>query len=88
MPGWGDGHLHQFHIYGQDDGISFDGGIGFPDNPFWVIIDDFAFDAGERFTYEYNFFEHWLHHIRVEVIHEESTILYKRLSMADRRWRS
>ncbi|MCH6430677.1 plasmid pRiA4b ORF-3 family protein, partial [Escherichia coli] len=36
--------------------------------------DDFAFDAGDRFTYEYNFFEHWLHDIRVEAIYENSTL--------------
>ncbi len=60
VQGWGDDHLHQFHIYGKDYGISYEGGIGFVDNPFRVVIDDFAFDAGDRFTYEYNFFEHWL----------------------------
>ncbi|MGS4262666.1 plasmid pRiA4b ORF-3 family protein [Serratia marcescens] len=74
VQGWGDDYLHQFHIYGKDYGISYDGGIGFPDNPFWVVIDDFAFDAGDRFTYEYNFFEHWLHDIRVEAIHENSAL--------------
>ncbi len=41
-------------------------------NPFRVVIDDFAFDAGDRFTYESNFFEHWLHDIRVEAIYENS----------------
>ncbi|WP_439691076.1 plasmid pRiA4b ORF-3 family protein [Escherichia coli] len=55
VQGWGDDHLHQFHIYGKDYGISYEGGIGFVDNPFRVVIDDFAFDAGDRFTYEYNF---------------------------------
>ncbi|ECP1861055.1 plasmid pRiA4b ORF-3 family protein [Salmonella enterica] len=34
IQGWGDDHLHQFHIYGKDYGITYDGGIGFPDNPF------------------------------------------------------
>ncbi|WP_449592629.1 plasmid pRiA4b ORF-3 family protein [Photorhabdus tasmaniensis] len=71
---WDDDHLHQFHIYGKDYGISYDGGIGFPDNPFRIVIDDFSFDVGDRFTYEYNFFEHWLHDIRVEAIHEDSTL--------------
>lgn len=52
VQGWGDDHLHQFHIYGKDYGI----------------------DAGDRFTYEYNFFEHWLHDIRVEAIYENSTL--------------
>lgn len=71
VQGWGDDHLHQFHIYGKDYGISYYGGIGFLDNPFRIVIGDFAFDVGDRFTYEYNFFEHWLHDIRVEAIHED-----------------
>lgn len=74
MQGWVEDHLHQFHIYGKDYGISYEGGIGFPDNPFRVVIDDFAFDVSDRFTYEYNFFEHWLHDLRVEAIHEDSTL--------------
>ncbi len=32
VQGWGDDHLHQFHIYGKDYGISYEGGIGFVDN--------------------------------------------------------
>jgi hypothetical protein len=36
VQGWDDDYLHQFHIYGKDYGISYDGGIGFPDNPFMV----------------------------------------------------
>ena len=39
------------------------------------MIDDFEFDVGDRFTYEYNFFEHWIHDIRVEAIYE-NTVLY------------
>jgi len=74
VQGWGDDHLHQFHIYGKDYGISYDGGISFVDNPFRIVIDDFAFDAGDRFTYEYNFFEYWLHDVRVEAVHEDSTL--------------
>lgn len=30
---WDNEHLHQFHIYGKDYGISYVGGIGFADNP-------------------------------------------------------
>ena len=48
VQGWGDDYIHQFHIYGKDYGISYDGGIGFPDNPFWVVIDDFAFGSFYR----------------------------------------
>jgi len=72
--GWGDDHFHQFHIYGKDYGIFYVGGIGFPDNPFRIVIDGFAFDTGDRFIYEYNFFEYWCHDIRVEAIHENSML--------------
>ncbi|NHB98171.1 plasmid pRiA4b ORF-3 family protein [Photorhabdus stackebrandtii] len=57
--GWHGDHLHQFHIYGKDYGISYSGGIAFSDNPYKITLDDFEFDAGDRFTYEYNFFENW-----------------------------
>ncbi len=33
-----------------------------------LTLDDFQFDAGDKFTYEYNFFEHYLHDIRIEKI--------------------
>jgi hypothetical protein len=39
-----------------------------------VPLDDFGFDAGDRFTYEYNFFENWLHDVRVESIHASSNL--------------
>ncbi|MBC0060018.1 hypothetical protein FSJ07_022890 [Escherichia coli] len=38
------------------------------------MIDDFEFDVGDRFTYEYNFFEHWIHDIRVEAIYENTEL--------------
>lgn len=53
VQGRGDDHLHQFHIHGKDYGIYCEGDIGFPYNPFQVVIDDFAFDVGDRLTYEY-----------------------------------
>lgn len=71
--GWGDEHLHRFHIYGKDYGIAYAGGLSFSDDAHLVFIDDFAFDVGDRFIYEYNFFEPWLHDIRVEAIETEGT---------------
>ncbi|EFL91122.1 putative plasmid assoicated protein [Candidatus Regiella insecticola LSR1] len=47
--------------------------MGFSDDPYLVTLDDFGFDVGDRFTYEYNFFENWLHDIRIETIHDNST---------------
>ncbi|MGV7960428.1 plasmid pRiA4b ORF-3 family protein [Photorhabdus tasmaniensis] len=72
--GWQDDHLHQFRIYAKDYGISYSGGIAFPDNPYKITLDDFEFDAGDRFTYEYNFFEHWLHDIRIETVLENANL--------------
>ncbi|MBS9441737.1 plasmid pRiA4b ORF-3 family protein [Photorhabdus heterorhabditis] len=72
--GWQDDHLHQFRIYGKNYDISYSGGIGFPDNPYKIMLNDFEFDAGDRFTYEYNFFEHWIHDIRIETVLENSNL--------------
>ena len=68
--GWDDNHLHQFHIYGKDYGISYDGGLSFSDNAHKVHLDDFSFEIGDKFSYEYNFFEHWVHDIRIENMDE------------------
>ena len=35
-----------------------------------IYLDDFSFDAGDKFTYEDNFFENWLVDIRIEDIGE------------------
>lgn len=70
--GWDDEYLHQFHIYGKDYGISYEGGLMFSDNAHRVYFGDFEFDIGDKFTYEYNFFEHWLVDIRIETINESS----------------
>ncbi|CRY55813.1 Plasmid pRiA4b ORF-3-like protein [Yersinia intermedia] len=48
VQGWDNDYLHQFHIHGKDFGISYEGGICFPDNPFRLVIGDFAFDAGDH----------------------------------------
>jgi len=73
---WSDDHLHLFHIYGKDYGIYKPGGMGFSDNVYELVIDDFSFDVGDRFTYEYNFNENWLHDIRIEAI-KKSTLRKK-----------
>ncbi|MCW8400477.1 plasmid pRiA4b ORF-3 family protein [Legionella sp. PATHC038] len=70
--GWDDENLHQFHIYGKDYGINYEGGLGYSDNAYRVYLDDFAFDSGDKFNYEYNFFEHWIHDIRIEKVAEST----------------
>ena len=65
---WDNDHLHRFEIYGKDYGIGYVGGMSFSDNPHQVQLNDFKFRKGEKFFYEYNFFESWKHLIRVEDI--------------------
>lgn len=60
--------MHQFHIYGKDYGISYLGGIAFSDNANQVFLDNFDFDSGDKFTYEYNFFKNWTIDTRIENI--------------------
>lgn len=70
--GWDNEHLHQFHIYGKDYGISYSGGLAFSDNAYKVYLDDFNFDVNDKFTYEYNFFIHCFVDIRIEQINNTS----------------
>lgn len=64
--GWSDIHLNRFHIHGQDFGVYHDGGICFSDNPEKVPLSAFGFRIRERFLYEYDFGDAWLHEIRIE----------------------
>ena len=64
--GWSDVHLNRFHIHGQDFGVYRDGGICFSDNPEKVPLSAFGFRARERFFYEYDFSDEWLHEVRIE----------------------
>ena len=66
--GWDDDHLNQFRTFGKDYGVYHDGGLSFNDDARTIYLDDFEFEVGDKFTYEYNFFEHILHDIRIESI--------------------
>lgn len=66
--GWDNEYLHSFHIYGEEYGIAYEGGMSFSHNARQVFVDDFGFDVKDRFTYTYNFYEFWLCDIRVEAI--------------------
>jgi hypothetical protein len=65
---WSDSHLHRFVIHGKDYGIAYAGGISFSDDPKRVRLADFGFRLNERFYYEYDFYDHWRHEIRLEQI--------------------
>ena len=64
--GWSGVHLNRFHIHGQDFGVYHDGGISFADNPENVSLSAFGFRTRERFLYEYDFHDVWLHEVRIE----------------------
>ena len=64
--GWSDTHLNRFHIHGKDFGVYHSGGMSFTDNPEQVPLSTFGFRARERFLYEYDFGDTWLHEVRIE----------------------
>ena len=74
---WENENLHRFRIYGKDYGISYSGGMSFADDARKVYIDDFKFDVGDKFVYEYNFFKHWILDLRVEKIKESKLALFE-----------
>jgi hypothetical protein len=64
--GWSDTHLNRFHIHGKDFGVYHIGGMGFADNPEHIYLSGFGFRIRERFLYEYDFGDAWLHEVRIE----------------------
>lgn len=66
--GWDNLYLHRFHIHGKDYGIAYVGGISFADNPHEVRLERFRLRPGERFLYEYNFFDFWAFEVRLEQV--------------------
>lgn len=64
--GWSDYHLHRFYIHGKEYGISRICGVCFSDDPEEVKLDQFCFRPKEKFIYEYDFTDQWIHEIRVE----------------------
>ena len=64
--GWSDTHLNRFHIHGKDYGGYHIGGMDFADNPERRYLADFGFRTCERFLYEYDFGDAWLHEVRIE----------------------
>jgi hypothetical protein len=59
--GWTDAHLHQFVIHSE-------GGPWFARDARTVPLFRFGLRPGERFRYEYDFGDYWVHHLRVEAI--------------------
>jgi hypothetical protein len=66
--GWYNCHLHRFLIQGKEYGVSYEGGVSFPDDPDQMRLGDFRFRPSERFGYLYDFGDNWDHDILVEKI--------------------
>ncbi len=65
---WDDWNLHRFFIHGKDYGVYHPGGMSFSDDPHQVKLADFKFRKGEKFLYEYDYFNGWKHLLRIEDI--------------------
>ena len=59
---WDGSHLHRFLIHGREYGD--DSAL----DPREVRLCDLGLRVGERFTYEYDFTDYWVHDIRLEAI--------------------
>jgi len=66
--GWTDQHLSRFIIYGKEYGVYHSGGMVFQDDPEKICLNQFQFRMRDRFQYEYNFHDSWMHEIRLERI--------------------
>jgi Plasmid pRiA4b ORF-3-like protein len=62
--GWDGTHLHRFVIHGREYGSDS------RQDPSGVRLCDLGLRVGERFTYEYDFTDYWVHDIRLEAIHQ------------------
>ena len=68
---WDQAH-YSFHIYGRDLGLASEGNICGCDDPDEVMLCDFDFDVGDKFSYTCNFTECWLCDIRIEAIDNDA----------------
>jgi hypothetical protein len=65
---WSDVHLHHFCIHGKAYGCARIGGPSFEDDPRQVPLGQLRLHRGERFTYVYNFIDHWVCDLRLEAV--------------------
>jgi hypothetical protein len=64
--GWTDFHLHRFALHGKEYGIPRRGGPWYTANARHVRLADLHLRHRERFVYEYDFGDSWVHEIRLE----------------------
>lgn len=67
--GWQDVHLNRFEIRGREYGVYRDGGLSFSTDARKVRLCDLNLRRLERFVYEYDFGDGWVHvNIRLEAM--------------------
>jgi hypothetical protein len=64
--GWEDMHLNRFEIRGREYGVYRDGGPSFSADARKVHLRDLNLRRLERFVYEYDFGDLWIHDVRLE----------------------
>lgn len=64
--GWSDSHLNRFLIGGRPYGVAKTGGCLFWNEPEEIKLADLNLHLKQRFIYEYDFYDHWLHDLRLE----------------------
>ncbi len=64
--GWGDEHLNRFFIHGREYGVEHEGAIWFRRPGHEVVLCELGLRAPERFTYEYDLGDGWLHDVHLE----------------------
>ena len=65
---WSDEHLHCFRVHGREYGSTRSGGPSFDVDPCHVPIAALRLHRGERFSYVYNFIDHWVCDLRLEAM--------------------
>jgi len=65
---WSDVHLHSFHIHGREYGSARLGGPSFDIDARHVPLVALCLHRGERFSYLYNFIDHWVCDLRLEAM--------------------
>jgi hypothetical protein len=64
--GWQDMHLHRFQIRGREYGVNQEGGVVFDTDADKALIGQLELQGLERFTYEYDFGDLWVHDLSIE----------------------
>ncbi|RZL88381.1 MAG: plasmid pRiA4b ORF-3 family protein [Variovorax sp.] len=64
--GWQDMHLHCFELRGRQYGVHQEGGVFFDTDAHEALIGQLNLRRLERFTYEYDFGDGWVHDLRIE----------------------